>query len=161
MIVECLHCGKEFKTFPCRLKTGEGKYCSNQCYHAHGGPQPYSGKSYKHVAIDSTRARKLHIVLAEKALGRKLPDKAVVHHANGGFDGPLVICENTAYHGLLHVRTRAFKATGDPNKRKCTYCKAYDDLATLTANGRNFYHKDCRNEYRREATNVCRKNIGT
>ena len=46
-----------------------------------------------------------HTLIAEKALGKTLPPKAVVHHANGSRDsGPLVICEDIAYHHLLHQR---------------------------------------------------------
>lgn len=34
-----------------------------------------------------------HILVAEKALGKPLPERAEVHHANGSRDsGPLVIC---------------------------------------------------------------------
>ena len=31
MIVKCNVCGKEFKTFPCVIKDGGGKYCSKEC----------------------------------------------------------------------------------------------------------------------------------
>jgi hypothetical protein len=51
-----------------------------------------------------------HRVIAEKAFGKPLPDKAIVHHANGdGYDNRrsnLVICENDAYHKLLHLRKK-------------------------------------------------------
>lgn len=30
----CLYCGKEFKTYPSRVKIGKGKYCSKECYFA-------------------------------------------------------------------------------------------------------------------------------
>lgn len=49
-----------------------------------------------------------HRVLAEKALGKPLPAKAVVHHMGARDDnhGPfkLVICPNQEYHMLLHKR---------------------------------------------------------
>ncbi len=52
-----------------------------------------------------------HIHLAERALGRKLPYKAVVHHMNGDPSDNftpfnLVICQDQAYHLLLHRRAR-------------------------------------------------------
>lgn len=31
MIRNCLVCGKEFKTYPCKVKVGKGKYCSKGC----------------------------------------------------------------------------------------------------------------------------------
>lgn len=51
-----------------------------------------------------------HRVLAEKALGRKLPEGAIVHHMiapddNHGFC-KLVICPDQAYHFLLHKRMK-------------------------------------------------------
>lgn len=52
-----------------------------------------------------------HILLAEKALGRKLPPNAEVHHMNGKKNDNftpfnLVICPDAAYHMLLHARAR-------------------------------------------------------
>jgi HNH endonuclease len=52
-----------------------------------------------------------HVMLAEKALGRKLPPGVVVHHMNGDkLDNftpfNLVICPDQAYHMLLHKRAR-------------------------------------------------------
>lgn len=55
-----------------------------------------------------------HIILAEKALGRKLPKNARVHHMNEIRDDNhtplnLVICPNEGYHQLLHKRMRELK----------------------------------------------------
>lgn len=50
-----------------------------------------------------------HRYLAEKALGRKLPKGAVVHHTGAPDDNhgmfKLVICPSQEYHFLLHKRT--------------------------------------------------------
>lgn len=36
-IVECLHCGKEFETYYCKIRAGRGRYCSIRCRNvAHG-----------------------------------------------------------------------------------------------------------------------------
>lgn len=49
-----------------------------------------------------------HRVLAEKALGRPLPEGAVVHHTGSPSDNhgyfKLVICPSQDYHLLLHRR---------------------------------------------------------
>ena len=51
-----------------------------------------------------------HILVAEEVLGKPLPPKTVVHHVNGDIADNrkenLVICENQAYHLLLHRRKR-------------------------------------------------------
>lgn len=75
----------------------------------------------------------VHIARAEKALGKPLPPNAKVHHADGTKNpyGPLVICQDQAYHLLLHVRMRVKAAGGDPNTdRICHYCH---DVKPMTA----------------------------
>ncbi len=72
--------------------------------------------------------RRLHVVLAERALGHQLPPRAQVHHVDGdGLNNTptnLVICEDAAYHGLLHRRTRVVKAGGNPNTEWwCSCCR--------------------------------------
>lgn len=68
-----------------------------------------------------------HIVIAQRVLGRPLPKGAEVHHVDGNPRNNalinLVICENHAYHYLLHVRARIVKAGGNPNTDKvCSRC---------------------------------------
>jgi hypothetical protein len=92
----------------------------------------------------------LHIVMAEKALNKTLPLGSIVHHAEGGQTGPLVICQDKPYHNLLHARMRAYAATGDPKKRKCKRCKKYDDLSNLRIDDSSFVHTECAYQYLQE-----------
>lgn len=68
----------------------------------------------------------VHRQRAERALGHPLPATAMVHHADGSkrVDAPLVICQDAAYHGLLHARMRVKAAGGNPNTDKlCSRCR--------------------------------------
>ncbi len=101
------------------------------------------GREYWRIALklpDGSRQEMKHSrYIAECTLGKVLPPKAVVHHKDGDIldDGPgnLVVCEDTKYHEFLHVRTRALKATGNADSRKCGLCKEWglpgqDDMVT-------------------------------
>ncbi len=89
---------------------------------------------YKEITIRGRRTRE-HVVVAEKALGKRLPRKAEVHHLDGdkGNNHPanLVVCQDRAYHFLLHARQRAYDAVGDANALKCRYCGFYDTADAL------------------------------
>lgn len=95
-----------------------------------------------------------HILVAEKILGKYLPDKAVVHHVDGNpsNNNPnnLVICENSAYHLFLHRKIRAKKECGNANWRKCKYCKQYDDPENLYIDKTTAHHRSCQNEFQRK-----------
>ena len=100
-----------------------------------------------------------HIVVAEMAMRKSLPEGAEVHHVsdNRTDNQPqnLVVCQSKAYHALLHQRTDAIHATGDPNARKCSYCGTYENQADISiikrparpaGNGRS-YHRACAARY--------------
>lgn len=68
------------------------------------------------------------ILIAEKALGKPLPKKAIVHHVNEDpsidSNKNLVICQDQAYHMLIHARTRIVMVGGCPSLHKiCSDCK--------------------------------------
>lgn len=75
----------------------------------HQGRIQWSKESVKGYRMASGRKRQtLHRRRAELALGKPLPRGAEVHHADGSMrdDAPLVICQDRAYHMLLHKRMR-------------------------------------------------------
>lgn len=78
------------------------------------------------VDHDTGAAIYIHRLRAEKALGRPLPPRAEVHHADGSTNenAPLVICEDRRYHSFLHNRMRVRSAGGDPRTDQiCSHCK--------------------------------------
>ncbi len=89
-----------------------------------------------------------HILIAEKALGKLLPDKVEVHHYT---PKQLVVCQDHAYHMFLHQRQRAYETCGHADWRKCRYCKLYDDLKNMTNDRGCYYHKTCRNKSERNS----------
>ncbi len=93
-----------------------------------------------------------HVAIVERVLGFKLPPSAVVHHVNenksDNLNSNLVVCPSRGYHNLLHTRMRAMDACGNPNFRKCQFCKKYDSPSLMTSNaGGVFHHRQCKNEY--------------
>lgn len=95
-----------------------------------------------------------HVMIAENALGKSLPKRAVVHHVdeNPLNNSPtnLVVCQDQRYHILLHVRMRAIAACGNPDWRPCSRCTKYDDIANMKPRGRQYHHAICEKEYQRE-----------
>jgi hypothetical protein len=98
------------------------------------------------------------VLVAEKAMGKFLPLKAVVHHADNhrGNNNPsnLVVCENNGYHLFLHARARAFYKSGNAKNRRCKYCKEYDFIGNLIKSNSSFYHRTCRNNYQKLKNNI-------
>lgn len=77
-----------------------------------------------------------YVSIAEVVLGKKLPKGAQVHHFDenprNNTHSNLVICENRAFHSLLHLRAKAYWATGNPNARQCQFCRRWGDPADST-----------------------------
>ncbi len=102
-----------------------------------------------------------HTMKAERALGRPLPPGAEVHHVDenrrNNANTNLVICQDVAYHRLLHTRAKIVRAGGNPNTQQlCSWCRTVKDLSQF---GRNSYNKrtgrhwacsECLTRYQRE-----------
>lgn len=73
----------------------------------------------------------MHRLIVEQRTGLKLKPHQQVHHVDPDDkitnEGLFVVCEDAAYHQLLEMRTRALKACGNPNFRKCRFCEQWDD----------------------------------
>ena len=104
---------------------------------------PKTGKGYNYISE--------HILIAENALGKFLPLGVVVHHYT---PEQLVICQDQAYHMLLHRCQRAYEACGHANWRKCWICKQWDDPVKLNISRKDTYHKDCLNLHRQRRKQI-------
>ena len=97
-----------------------------------------------------------HVVVAEAALGRLLPDGCEVHHVdeNPRNNAPnnLVICQDAAYHKLLHARARIVRAGGNPDSdRVCSTCRGVKATADFNRSARGFQTqcRECSHAYTR------------
>jgi len=117
----CQHCQRPL------WNRGQHTYCSQACRF---GWQRAHTTRYLQIQ-EGGRWQYAHRVVAERILGRPL-GKAVVHHLGRKADNTrIVICEDQAYHLLLHARARVVKAGGNPNtERVCSVCRT---LRPLTA----------------------------
>src|SRR5574343_38254 len=111
-------------------------------------------KDRKRVTHNGKQTR-LYRKIVEDILGYPLPLNAVVHHVDGNIKNNeknnLVVCQNHAYHRMIHARATALKECGHPHWRKCKYCHKYDDPNNLYIPKSSKYamHRDCNAKYHR------------
>jgi hypothetical protein len=134
----CETCGAAFMVYPAALRKSPngGRYCSKPCRGGamRGAANPHwnGGRSVKPNGYVQTVANGRrdfeHVHIVERAVGRRLPLGARIHHVDGDRSNNvgrnLVVCQDDAYHQLLHVRARVVAAGGNPNTDKlCSRCK--------------------------------------
>lgn len=110
--------------------------------------EEYDANGYKIIRIDGVSHR-VHVLIVERILERKLPSHVEVHHVNGNRSDNrnenLVVCDSHAYHFLLHRRQRALDACGNPSYRKCNYCKQWCPESELkTDKNCSVFHPKCK-----------------
>jgi hypothetical protein len=95
-----------------------------------------------HARADSQGHVLVHVLVAETALGHPLPKKAIVHHVDedpsNNANRNLVICQDQAYHKLLHVRANIVRAGGHPDTENvCTCCRLVKPLEAFSLMRKN------------------------
>lgn len=92
-----------------------------------------------------------HILVVARALGEAVPKGSPVHHVDGNRanNDPrnLVLCQDNAYHRLLHRRQRALDECGHANWLQCRFCGAWESpdpiIIHLNPDGRHAQHRKC------------------
>lgn len=104
---------------------------------------------YPTVSVPGRGRIRAHTLVAEAALGKRLPPGACVHHVDedrtNNEPSNIVICQDNAYHRTLHRRMRAKRITGNANARFCRYCKRWGDPRrdNMYTSRRNSHHREC------------------
>lgn len=113
---------------------------------------------YAHRAVDGRRTYE-HVLVAERALGKRLPRGAVVHHVdenpNNNDPSNLVLLQSQSEHMLLHAKKRILDAGGDWRLDKvcgtCNTLKRKSEFPRCKTRWDGFFArcKDCSNNARR------------
>lgn len=121
-------------------------------FNRRAGTGSVMARGYIRMMIDGV-SKFEHQWIVERVLGHPIPEGVEIHHADldPGNNTPnnLVVCPDAAYHDLLHQRTNALLACGNPEWRKCRFCGEHDDPAVLYVSKSNVHHRACMTNYYR------------
>ena len=146
---ECANCGKKFHRYESAKKLHRRRFCSTDCYNELRGRIKTDQEIKSRYRLSKTNGSYTfdHRAIVEKALGKPLPPKCEIHHVNGnGLDnspGNLVLCENHAYHYLLHSRAKTLAESGHADWKRCAGCGEYDAVENLRVYKRSAWHAEC------------------
>jgi len=170
----CEQCGAEFHRPARRPRPGKRwRFCATACWYKYnsgirchlykGGVSWQGSHGYRDVATSDPRYRKNrkcreHTAIVERIIGRNLPIGAEIHHVNEDRSDNrpenLVVCQDRAYHMLLHARAERLKLFGTLTRKRCIGCERVCDLAdfyrdrTRSVDGRSNVCKSCCDEKR-------------
>jgi hypothetical protein len=110
------------------------------------------------LAHSSKKVLEYYLILESVIPGVFDPKKGhCIHHVDGditnNLNTNLVVCQDKAYHNLLHKRQRAHAACGFAHYLTCAFCKQYDDPKNMSlSRGKNStsdrgIHRSCHTEY--------------
>jgi len=137
----------------CLQKTNIATFTDPRRGSVRGWPMRFRKGHHRHPSVIRNYPRTqrdgatvaIHRLRAEKAIGKALPPKAIVHHVDGtkSHRSGLVICQDERYHRLLHARMRVRAAGGNPNTDViCGKCKAVKSRSSFTVSRRRAYGID-------------------
>lgn len=138
-------CGCGLPTKPCKQSLASRGYVKGQPHRFRPGHnqrlnERQSGyrlvQAPEHPRASSHGYVLEHVVIAERALGKPLPVGAQVHHVDentlNNANTNLVICQDVAFHKLLHIRANVVRAGGDPNtQRVCSTCRVLKPIESF------------------------------
>ena len=166
MIYRCKNCGAILNRNKADIKRGRINFCGPSCQTGKFSRNWKGGRYFKKkdgvVVYQPLHPRSRggvvleHLLIAEKALGKYLPEGIVIHHCDGNKtnnnNNNLVVCENQAYHVLLHRRLKALKQCGHANWLLCRFCHQYDSPKNMYVHptGAPGSHRACHAEYERK-----------
>jgi 5-methylcytosine-specific restriction endonuclease McrA len=125
MIKNCIICGKEFKTFPCFVKKGQGKFCSLKCSAVKNLETRRANSKIRGYWINPNITKRNVKNLGTGMLGKKHSKETLKKMSVARLNNPIRITgkDNNMYkHGLSHtdkyncflaLRYRARKMSSD------------------------------------------------